>query len=132
MNLHPWNIGALGVEQCVCNDIGIGAVALASEGTVDVIVLPAGCLITRTIVEVAEVFDCGSPALSVGYNASADNLIPSASVDGGNIGFNENGTPVMYKTAGNTTVKAKLGRDGAIGTTGKANVYVFFTRVAGE
>jgi hypothetical protein len=132
MSLQPWNIGALGVEQCVSNNISVGAVALASEGTVDVIVLPAGCLITRTVVEVAQAFNCGSPALSVGYNASADNLVPSASVNGGALGFNENGSPVLYKTAANTTVKAKLGRDGAIGTTGKANVYVFFTRVVAE
>lgn len=126
--LNKWNQGALGVMQVAGNEIKVAAVASASAGEVDVIVLPKGCIINKTVVEVVEGFDCGTPALSVGYNASADNLVPSASVTASTAGFYQNGTTVMYHTPAATTVKAKLGRTGAAGAAGKANVYVEFYR----
>lgn len=125
----PYNLGALGMAQCASRSIAVGAVAAASEGSVDVIVLPKGCLITNTIVEVVEEFDCGTPLLSVGKDASVSDLIPSGSITAGTKGFYQNSTPVLvHTTATSTTVKAKLGRTGAVGTTGMANVHVFFTR----
>lgn len=130
--LNKWNEGALGVMQVAGNEVNIAAVASASAGEVDVIVLPKGCIINKTVVEVVEAFDCGSPAFSVGYNASADNLVPSASVTAGETGFYQNGTTVMYHTGAQTTVKAKLSRTGAVGSAGKANVWVEFYRVEAE
>ena len=128
--LEPYSLGALGMQQVAAARIKVAAAASsASAGTQTVIILPTGCIIDKTVVEIEEIFNCGSPLLSVGYNASVDNLIPSASITAGTLGFYENGTPVMARMATQGTVGAKLSRTGAVGTTGVANVLVYFTRI---
>jgi len=124
-----YNPGALGLYQVASGRIRIGEVASASAGTVNVAVLPAGALIVNTLVEIEEPFNCGSPVLQVGKNASVDDLVPSASITEGTPAFYANGTPVIARVTEETTVKAKLSRTGAAGTTGIANVMVFYVRV---
>jgi hypothetical protein len=125
-----YNPGALGVFQVANGRIRYGAAnGAASAGIVNVAVIPAGAIIMNTLVEVEEAFNCGSPVLQIGKNASVDDLVPSASITEETPAFYQNGTPVIARTTEETTIKAKLSRTGAAGTTGIANVMVFYVRV---
>ncbi len=134
MKSFPWNIGAIGMVQAVTADIDYTVAPANASGTVEVITLPAGCLVTKTIVEVLQAFNAGGTnVLTVGTNDTVDNLAADADVNEGAAGFNEVAKKV--RTTAVTTVKAKYAQTNgasAAATSGKALVTVEFVRLTAE
>ena len=122
---YAHNEGAVGLVQSV------GGVINYSDSEVVIGTLPAGCVILDTVVEVVTPFNAATTnVLTVGTNTPADNLMAADDITEGSTGFNKKATPSMQRTAAETTVKAKYAQTGTAATTGKANVLVFFTRIA--
>ncbi len=134
MESFPWNVGAIGVVQAAMADIDYTVAPANGSGTVDVVTLPAGCLVTKTIVEVLEAFNAGGTnVLTVGTNDTVDNLAADGDVNEGAVGFNEVSKKV--RTTAVTTVKAKYAQTngaGSAATSGKARVTVEFVRLTAE
>lgn len=121
----PLGMGYVGVEEVASGEIDYTAAPAGGAGTVDIVQLPAGALITKVVVEVTAGFNAGTTnTLTVGTNASVDDLVGAAVVTAGTPGFYD-GTGKV-RTAAATTVKAKYAQAGAGATAGKATVYVFF------
>jgi hypothetical protein len=129
--LNPYSLGAMGMEQVAGNSVPYSVAANgASAGSVDIVVLPAGCVITRTLVQVTEAFNASSNVLTVGTNDDINNLMGAGDVNEEAVGFNIAATPVYLRTAAKTTVKAKYVQAGTpTASAGNADVFVFFARV---
>ncbi|HHV79085.1 MAG TPA: hypothetical protein GXX40_05665 [Firmicutes bacterium] len=120
----PYDLGAVGVEQVASADI------TKADTTVEIISLPANCLITRVIAEVTEAFNAATTnVLTVGTNVDVNDLLGEGDVNESASGFYESATVKAKKLTAAATVKAKYAYTGTAPTTGKATIYVFFVRL---
>lgn len=129
---NGYNDGGVGLRQVAIGEIDFTKCVGASSGAEAVCVLPAGCIITDTRVQIIKEFDGGTPTLNVGKNASVNDMLPSASITAGTIGFYKAASPVVFATTAETTIQAKLAKNGADPTQGKARIMVDYQRVAAE
>ncbi len=136
MKSYPWNAGAVGVLQAVTADIDYTVAPANGSGTVDIITLPAGCLVKQVIVEVAQAFNAGgNNILTVGANANTDDLVAAGDVNAGALGYTESPAAQKIRTTEAVTIKAKYAQTNGAGvaaTAGKARVTVEFVRLTAE
>lgn len=129
LNYAP-NVGAMGILQCASilldHDIAPGQ---GSAGTIDIVALPAGCLVDHVLVNVREAFNASSNTLEVGYGTTPNQLVSAGDVNEGATGL----TTVNNKlrTTAATTIKAKYTQGGSpAASAGYAEISVFFSRIA--
>lgn len=124
MKTRPYSMGAVGVEQVASADISF------QDTEVEIVSLPANCLITRVIAEVVEAFNAATTnVLTVGTNAEANDILAEGDVSEGAPGFYESATVRAKRLSAPATVKVRYAYTGTAPTAGKATVYVFFVRL---
>ena len=128
---RPYNLGAVGMVQVAAVEVAHSVAPSNGDGVVEVVTLPAGCLVLRAVAEVQQAFNAGTTnVLTVGSNSpNFDNLLAAADVDESTPGFAESAAAKKLRTTGETSIKAKYAQTGAVATAGKALVIVEFVRL---
>lgn len=123
MKTLPWNVGAVGPEQCVGNDILFNS----PGGVVSVAELPAGCLITKVVAVVETAFNAATTnTITVGDNEAPDNYASTGITAGTAGGYTVEVAKLIHAKG---AVKAKFTSTGDPATAGRVKILVFFTRV---
>jgi hypothetical protein len=130
MKVVPYNMGACGMHQVLhAGVVNFNDADIASG--IELCKLPANVIVTKAVCVVETAFNAATTnVLTVGTNASIDNILGANDVTEGTAGAYQKDAWVELDAA--TSVKVKYTQSGAAATAGKAQVYLFVVRVPEE
>lgn len=111
-------------KQVNFNDAGIGATAGVAG-----IMLPIGAFILRVMVEIVVAFNAVTTnVLTVGSNATANNIVAAGDVDEAAVGIYDvtRGLGRSLTAAADTLVSVKYTQTGTAATTGQAEIVIIY------
>ena len=121
---RPYHAGAAGAVSVAEAEI------LFSDANQDVVDIPAGAVITRVWAEILTAFNGGTTnVLTVGVTGTQEKYLAAADIAEGTPGASAAKGPYAAEAAA-VTVKAFYSQTGTAATTGKARIFVEFTRLA--